>query len=453
MRPTTAATAPLDAAGRRSPARRTRAFVALGAVAALTLTACSNGSSAEQQGGGGEETSAENVTLDFTWWGDASRAERYEEAVALFEERNPNIDVRTSYASFGDYWTARNTEAAASSLPDVIQMDIAYLTEYAEGARIAPLDEYLGEQIDVSTLPEALLPAAQLDGVTYGIPTSSNTLATIVNTDLLAELGLEVPAGDLTWDEYDAFLSQVAQTGASQDPPVYGSVDYTQIFWLFQIWLGQQGKSMFTEDGQLGFDESDLAEWWGRGEALREAGAVMPPDRHEQLEGVDAIGAQETASEISWDNFLVRFSEGAGGAAMAMLPPPADDPANRGLFLKPSLMLSISATSEHPAEAAQLVDFLINDPEVGEIFGMSRGVPASSSALEGFEPEGLDAQILEYEQSLEQYLTSSPPPPVAGFGTLEQAFVRITGDLAHDAVSLEDAVAQWFTEAESALAG
>jgi multiple sugar transport system substrate-binding protein len=116
-------------------------------------------------------------------------------------------------------------------------------------------------------------------------------------------------------------------------------------------------------------------------------------------------------------------------------------------------MLSISATSEHPAEAAQLVDFLINDSEVGEIFGMSRGVPASSSALEGFEPEGLDAQILEYEQSLEQYLTSSPPPPVAGFGTLEQAFVRITGDLAHDAVSLEDAVAQWFTEAESALAG
>lgn len=451
MRPTTAGPAPRGAAARRSPARRTQAFVAVGAVAALTLPACSSGSTAEQ--GGGDGAGAGNVTLDFTWWGDASRAERYEEAVALFEEQNPNVDVRTSYASFGDYWTARNTEAAAQSLPDVVQMDIAYLTEYAEGGRIAPLDEFLGEQIDVSTLPEALLPAAQIEGTTYGIPTSSNTLATILNTDLLGELGIEAPEGDLTWDEYDAFLAQVAETGAAQDPAVYGSVDYTQIFWLFQIWLGQQGKTMFTEDGQLGFEPADLAEWWSRGEALREAGAVIPPDRHEQLEGVDAIGAKETASEISWDNFLVRFSEGAGGAAMTMLPPPADDPDNRGLFLKPSLMLSISATSEHPAEAAQLVDFLINDPDVGEIFGMSRGVPASSTALEGFEPTGLDAQILEYEQSLEQFLTSSPPPPVAGFGTLEQAFVRLTSDLAHDAVSLEDAVDQWFVEAESALAG
>jgi multiple sugar transport system substrate-binding protein len=415
-------------------------------VAGLTLTACSSGSPGERQADGGR------VVLDFTWWGDASRAERYEEAVALFEERNPDIDVRTSYASFGDYWTARNTEAAAQSLPDVMQMDIAYLTEYAEGGRIAPLDEHVGEHIDVTTLPESLLPAAQLDGVTYGIPTSTNTLASIINTDLLAELGIEEPEGDLTWDEYDAFLADVAQAGASREPAVYGSVDYTQIFWLFQIWLGQRGKTLFA-DGGLGFEEADLAEWWGRGEALRESGSVMPAPRLEQLEGVDAMGALETASEISWDNFLVRFNEGAGGASMSMLPPPADDPANRGLFLKPSLMLSLSSTSAHPAEAAQLVDFLINDPEVGEIFGMSRGVPASSTALDGFEPTGLDAQILEYEKSLEDFLTSSPPPPVAGFGTLEQAFVRITSDLAHDAVSVEQAADQWFAEAESALAG
>jgi multiple sugar transport system substrate-binding protein len=427
---------------KRTDARSARALIAAAAVLPLVLTGCSAGDT-----GGGDGT----VVLDFAWWGDTTRAERYEEAVTLFEEQNPGVEVRTNFAAWGDYWSARNTEAASGSLPDVIQMDLAYLAEYGTSGRIAPLDEYLGEQLDISALPDGLVESAQVDGQTFGIPTSTNTLATIVNTDLLADLDVEAPDGDLTWDEYDAFLADVAAAGAGQDPVVHGSVDYTQLLWLFQIWLGQQDKTLF-EDGGLGFTQDDLAQWWGRAAPLHEDGTFLPAERLDQLEGVDAIGATETASEISWDNFLVRFSEGTGGASLAMLPLPADDPENRGLFLKPSLMLSMAGGSEHPDEAAALIDFLTNDPEVGEIFGISRGVPASSSALEGFEPEGLDKQVVDYETALEPHLTGTAPPPVAGFGTVETAFVRINGDLAHGAVTLDEAVDQFFTEAQAALA-
>lgn len=428
---------------KRTDARGARALIAAAAVLPLVVTGCSAGDTGDGDG---------TVVLDFAWWGDTTRAERYEEAVALFEEQNPGVEVRTNFAAWGDYWSARNTEAASGSLPDVIQMDLAYLAEYGSSGRIVPLDEYVGEQIDTATLPDGLVESTQLDGQTYAIPTSTNTLATIVNTDLLADLGVEVPEGDLTWDEYDAFLADVAEAGAGQDPVVYGSVDYTQLLWLFQIWLGQQGKSLFA-DGALGFTEEDLAQWWGRAAPLHEDGTFLPAERLDQLEGVDAIGAKETASEISWDNFLVRFSEGSGGANLEMLPLPADDPEQRGLFLKPSLMLSLGAGSEHPEEAAALIDFITNDPEVGEIFGISRGVPASSAAMEGFEPEGLDAQVADYEAALEPHLTGAAPPPVAGFGTIEAAFVRIDGDLAHGAVTLDAAVDQFFAEAEAALAG
>jgi multiple sugar transport system substrate-binding protein len=427
---------------KRTDARSARALIAAAAVLPLVVTGCSAGDT------GGE---SDTVVLDFAWWGDTTRAERYEEAVDLFEEQNPGVQVRTSCASWGDYWSARNTEAASGSLPDVIQMDLAYLAEYGTSGRIAPLDDQLGKQIDTSTLPDGLVESAQVDGQTFGIPTSTNTLATIVNTDLLADLGVEVPEGDLTWDEYDAFLGDITEAGADQDPVAHGSIDYTQVLWLFQIWLGQQGKTLF-EDGALGFTEEDLAQWWGRSAPLHEDGSFLPAERLDQLEGVDALGVKETASEISWDNFLVRYSEGSGGANLVMLPPPADDPGNRGLFLKPSLMLSMAGGSEHPEEAAALIDFITNDPEVGEIFGISRGVPASSAALEGFEPEGLDAQVVEYEAALEPHLTGSAPPPVAGFGTVETAFVRINGDLAHGAVPLDDAVEQFFSEAEAALA-
>ena len=60
--------------------------------------------------------------------------------------------------------------------------------------------------------------------------------------------------------------------------------------------------------------------------------------------------------------------------------------------------------------------------------------------------------VVEYEAALEPHLTGSAPPPGAGFGTVETAFVRINGDLAHGAVSRDDAVEQFFSEAEAALA-
>ncbi|TDE94951.1 extracellular solute-binding protein [Occultella glacieicola] len=416
---------------------------------ALALTACGGGGDT----GDGGASSGGDVTLTFAWWGDVSRAERYEQSVDLFEEANPGVTVQTSFAGWGDYWQARNTEAAGGALPDVMQMDIAYLSVYGGNDRLAALDDAIGATIDTSTIAEAVLPAGQLEGTTYAITSSTNTLATFVNTDLLAELGVAAPEAGLTWAGYNDFLREVAAAGADSSPQVYGSVDYTQIFWLFNIWLGQQGLSMFDQDGALGFTADDLTEWWSLTADLRAENVVMPPDVAAQLSGADAIGSQQAVSEISWDNFLVRFSEGSGGATLAMLPPPADDPASSGLFLKPSLMLAASANSAHPEEAAALIDFLVNDAQVSEIFGTSRGVPASSSALDAVVAEGLDAQILDYEDSIADSLTDTPPPPVDGFGSLEESFVRIHEELAYGTVTTAEAADQWFAEAEDTLRG
>ncbi len=427
--------------GRR---RMFRAGVAVAAV--LAVAACSSGGS----GSGGSD---EDVSLTFSWWGDASRAERYEQALEIFEEDNPGITVQTSYAGFTDYWTARNTEAASRTLPDVLQMDLAYLTEYTEFGHVIPLDEYFGDTIDVETIAEPLLASGQLDGQTYGLASSASTLGTFVSTDLLDELGVDVPEEGLTWDEYDALLAEISAAGAEHDPAVYGSVDYTQFFWLFQIWLQQNGKALFDGD-RLGFDEGDLAQWWGKSAALHEQDGFLPTKRQEQLSGADAVGVGETAAEISWDNFLVRFSEGQAEPNLTLLPVPADDfENNSGMFLKPGLQLSVAANSEHPDEAAKLVDFLVNDPRVGEIFGMSRGVPASSATLEGVELDELDQQILDYESALEPHLVGSAPPPVAGLSNLEASFTTIALEVAYGTLTADEAADRWFAEADTSLAG
>lgn len=413
-------------------------------LASLALAACGGSST-------GESSGDEDVTLFFAWWGDDSRADRYEQSIDLFEEEHSGVTIQTSYAGFSDYWTARNTEAAGGALPDVIQMDISYLSTYGESGRVASLDEFIGDQIDLSTMPESVLPAGQIDGTTYGIVTSTNTLSTFVDTDVTEALGVEVPPAEgLTWDVYHQFLQDVAEAGANESPAVYGSVDYTGFFWLFQMWLGQQGLDLFTEDGQLGFTEADLAQWWSHTADLRDDQTVMPANRQEQIT-VDAAASGEVAADISWDNFLVRFNEGSGGDSYTMLPVPAGEDGNTGMFLKPGLLLSVSAQSEHPDVAAEFIDFIVNDPRVSEIFGTSRGVPASETSREGIDATDLDQQILDYEDSVADLVGDTPPPPVDGFGTLEESFIRLHENVNYGASTPEEAAAAWFTEAQSAL--
>jgi multiple sugar transport system substrate-binding protein len=125
---------------------------AVAAVAALALTACSSGDSGDSEptaSSTGPDTSP--VTLNFTWWGNDDRAARYNEALALFKEKNPYITVQTSFAAFPDYWTARSTEAAGRALPDVMQFDLSYLREFNQNGQLLDLQEWVDNgTIDLS---------------------------------------------------------------------------------------------------------------------------------------------------------------------------------------------------------------------------------------------------------------------------------------------------------------
>lgn len=412
------------------------------AAAALALSACN-------AGGGGEPEAGEDVTLLFTFWGDTSRADRYEEAIDLFTAENPHVTIQTQFSAMSDYWTARNTEGAAGSLPDVIQMDLPVLDEFVSRQWLLPLDEYMEETIDVSTISDGLLPAAQIDGQTYGIPTGQSTLAVFVDNDVVDSLGIDVPEPPLTWDEYDAYLAEIAAAGADSDPAVYGSTNYTKIIVAFQMWLQQEGLEFFDDSGELAFAPEDLERWWSRIEPNYANGAFIPLQQDAQVEG-DSISSGRIGADVSWSNFLTRFSEGSAGHQYTMLPVPSESEQG-GMFLKPGLLLSISQHSENPDVAAEFVDFITNSPEVGAIFGFSRGVPASSAALEGVEQNELDAQTTEYEQGLSEFLTGRTPPSVAGSASVEAEFMRLADEIGYGSLSPEEAAEQWFTFAESTL--
>lgn len=428
-------------------------MTAIAAAGALALSACSGGSTAAT-GDAAPVATDRDIELTLVWWGDDDRANRYEESVALFEEQYPNIDVQTQFQAWDDYWTARTTEAAGQTLPDVFQMDLAYIHQYASNNQVLDLSSQMGVNLETAELDETLLASGSLDGGQYGIPTSTNTLGILYHQDLLDEVGFEPPAEGLTWDEYDSWIREVSEAGADKDPQIYGGTDYTGTLWLFIQWLLQQGKAPFGDDGMPAFEESDLVAWIERTQPMRDDGVFFPIERAKQVEPLTAMQVGQATTEMSWDNMLAGYSAGAGSENLDLLPLPTGD-GGSAQFWKPSMLLSASATTDEPDAAAALINFLVTDPEVGKIFGTSKGVPAVPAQRDAMEVAdgSIDDKIVTYEAEVADRVTADTPLPVEGYGVVEAEFKRLGEELQYGNLTAEEFADQWFQYAESNLGG
>ena len=419
------------------------AAAALTASAALVLTGCA--------GGGGEPAATydpdEEVTLNLAFWGNDVRAALYEEALAAFNEEYPNITVNSSFLGFPEFWEKRQTEAAGGGLPDVMQFDYSYLRQYSENGLLLDLEPYLGNIIDTEPLSENILAIGVVGGETTGIPTSTNAWGMYTNPKLLEQVGVEEFEGG-TWEDYADWIQQVTDAGGGT---IWGGTDYTGRIQNFEIQQRAQGEDLFTDEGEPNFTEEDLAAFWEQGEEVRPV--TIPQQRLEEVYPLSAFDTALTTSELTWDNFGAGYlgNLGAEYTELGLIAPPITEEGAKDLYLKPSMLHSIASTTEHPEAAATLVNFLVNSPEAGAIFGTNRGLPASETMLEGADLDPLGQQIRDYEESISDRLGDAPPVPIVGYGTLEEKFRQLGQDLGFGAVTVDEAVEQFFNEMDVVL--
>lgn len=414
--------------------------IATGVAATALLSAC--GKSGDTAGGG----TAENPTVvNYTWWGNDDRAARTNKAIALFNEKNPTIKVVGTFTDWAGYWQKRATEAAGGGLPDVMQWDLSYLRDYAQRNQLLDLGQV---GIDMSGFDAKLLPSGKVNDKQVALPTGTNAFAVYYDPAKLQEIGVAEPTGEWSYAEYQQFLLDAGTKSAGK---YYGSTDFTGIWWQFNIWLRQNKIETFTSEGKLGFTKADLTKWWNLNKDLRGTPAIIPSDKITQLLPKSPFGANKTVSEPTWDNFMGGYLADSGAKELKMVAVPSDDPNNLGLFLKPAMLMVASAKTKNKEAAGKFIDFMLNSPEVGAIFKTTRGVPASKIQREATTFDGVDAQVVAYEESIAKYLSDAPEPPIVGFGTLETEFLRIQEELNYGKVTVDQAVDQWFTSAEDVI--
>src|SRR5699024_311693 len=111
---------------------------------------------------------------------------------------------------------------------------------------------------------------------------------------------------------------------------------------FFIGWTLANGKSLFNDEGKLGFTEQDLTEYWNMWETVRKAGVTMPAARTaEEPTGPDQgfFATGEVMSDTIPGNALTPATEtleGQGeGQEMTTIPFPSG-PAGSGNALYPS---------------------------------------------------------------------------------------------------------------------
>jgi multiple sugar transport system substrate-binding protein len=429
--------------------RRAFSAAAILMTSALALSACSGGNA------GGGDTAGEfdpdaPVTLNFAFWGNDVRADLYTKAIAAFNEEYPSITVNSTFLDFPAFWEKRQTEAAGGGLPDVMQFDYSYLRQYSDSNLLLDLEPYLGETISTDGLSENILQIGVVNDVTTAIATSTNAWGMYTNPKLAESIGVEAYAGGGSWDEYKDYMEEATAAGASAG--IFGGADWTGRIQNFELQLRAEGDSLFTEDGEAGFDKDRLAEFWEEGADVRD-GIGISAQRQEEVFPLSGFDSALTLSELTWDNFGAGYlgNLGADYTELGLVEPPVTEEGAKDLYLKPSMLHAVSAKTDHPEAATVLVDFLINSPEVGAIFGTNRGLPASETQLEGVDLGPLETQVSDYETSIADRLGDAPPAPIVGFGSLEEKFRQIGQELGYNTITVDEAVDQFFAEMDVVL--
>lgn len=402
----------------------------------------------QSNSGGGD--APKEVTLRVAWWGGEPRHDYTIKVIEMYEERNPHVTIEPEYANWDDYWTRLAPQAAANQLPDVIQMDLSYITQYGERGQLEDLTPYLGNQIDVSNISESAISGGRIGDKLYGFNAGVNALQVHFDPAILERAGISFDSLDenWTWEDYEQLAMQAAEAGIWFDTGFKADV-------FFAYYLRTKGERLYSEDGKsLGYEDDQLfVDFFGMQHRLVKAGAKPTPDITAQIKGLedDPLVKGQAASVWQWTNQYVALQQVAGRPLeMHPLPGPG---AKEGLFLKPSMFWSISKNSANKEEAAKFIDFLINDVEANKLIRGERGVPVSSVVKEALIPE-LDpeqAKVFEFISWAEQNSSPGDGPDPIGAGEVIAALESITEQLYFDHITPEEAAQQFRQEANDIL--
>ncbi len=407
-------------------------------VCAFTLSACG-----EPNTTAGDD---EDVTLRFAFWGSDTRVQNTEAIIDEFNQDYPHINVEIEYSDWAGFWDQLNVQIAGGTPPDIFQMDAPYLREYGERGSLLDLSD-----VDLTHIPEEIVESGTIDGEYYGLASGVNAVAVAMNPTLFEEAGVELP-DDTAWT-WDDWADIAAEISSSLDG-VYGASGPAEPQ-LLQTWLRQRDMYFNDAEGELGFEEAELAEYFEwldqlhKDEVFPPASVMVEEMSVSQDQSLEATG--QAAMAFTWTNLLGALTD-AGGEDLELmrLPSPTGTAEDARQWYNTG-MVSASAQSDHPDEVITFLDFFVNDERSALINMTDRGLSANTEIRETLmaEMDEVNQEAAQFITDIEDELGPPEPVPATGFGNVADILGRYQERIFFGDMTAQEAAEAAYPELES----
>ncbi|MCD7809177.1 MAG: sugar ABC transporter substrate-binding protein [Erysipelotrichaceae bacterium] len=169
-----------------------------------------------------------------------------DEAIALFEEKYPNVEVQYESGILkDDYSSWLADKMLAGDEPDVFMVLNSDFNTFSSLGVLENLTSYIESDINTSFYYESALEAGNYQDEQYALPYECNPTLMFVNKTLLEKEGIDIPDNDWTLEDFYNICKQI-----TKDSDGDGIIDQYGVYnydWLDAIYA--YGIDLFDEDG------------------------------------------------------------------------------------------------------------------------------------------------------------------------------------------------------------
>ena len=278
--------------------------------------------------------------ISFSWWGNDIRHDYTLEAIETFESLHPDIKVKCHYSEWSGYQTRNDVRMVTHTESDVMQINYAWLNQYSsDGEGYYDINQ-LSDYVDLSNFTEEDLAYGMKEGKLNAVPIALNTMTVYINKSVYDEYGLDIPE---TWDDFFA----AAEVMNGEHYPI--AMSKKSAWFFLASYVGQMtGKNLMDKLEIANGNYAGVLAWLSDAESYCS----------------EAIANGYEISVADYTTINGNLSS---------------------WYAKPATMYTIRKDAENPEEAAILLDYLLNSPEMAGYQQIEKGTPLSIAARQYLE--------------------------------------------------------------------
>jgi ABC-type glycerol-3-phosphate transport system substrate-binding protein len=314
----------------------------------------------------------EPATLRF--WTRLADNPQVQQVVDEWNAEHPDIQIEYEGIPSADYRTKLLAAVAGGTAPDIVGLDVAIMPQYSGLDALLPLDDYISDDLRAD-FPEGLWFSSIFDGQTVAVPWWSDPSAMFYNIDLFEQAGVEPPE---TWEELKAAAAAISDLSDDAENDIFGATNVVIVPGNLFTWLPY----FWGAGGEL-LDENNCAAF------NTEAGAGAMQLWVDIVQAGDmprsAIYGEnsEPVQALFFSNRLGMYTSGPSLYRRAMeinpdlnigsIVMPRSETGQHSSYLGGDNLVILN-TSEHPDEAWQFIEYMIDSERMQTLAAENNGI-------------------------------------------------------------------------------